>query len=301
MKTKNTFWKFVLSLAILLITVVASAQTYSDTSKYHIETKDGNVYTGTILSGDSSQVILNSDKLGEITLNQGDIIRIEKIADDKVKDGKYWFDNPQATRYFFSPNAYGLKAGEGYYQNVWVLINSFAVGLTDNISIGGGLVPLFLFGTGATPIWITPKVSFPVVKDKLNLGGGALMGTVLGEEGTGFGLVYGISTFGSKDKNISLGVGYGVADGGWAKSPLINVNLMIRTGPRAYFITENYFITTPNNTLLLISMGGRHIIKSSGLDYGLFIPFATGLDRFIAIPWLGITIPFGNKKKLIKF
>lgn len=301
MKTKNTFWKFVLSLAILLITVVASAQTYSDTSKYHIETKDGNVYTGTILSGDSSQVILNSDKLGEITLNQSDIIRIEKIADDKVKDGKYWFDNPQATRYFFSPNAYGLKAGEGYYQNVWVLINSFAVGLTDNISIGGGLVPLFLFGTGATPIWITPKVSFPVVKDKLNLGGGALMGTVLGEEGTGFGLVYGISTFGSKDKNISLGVGYGVADGGWAKSPLINVNLMIRTGPRAYFITENYFITTPNNTLLLISMGGRHIIKSSGLDYGLFIPFATGLDRFIAIPWLGITIPFGNKKKLIKF
>jgi len=48
--------------------------------------------------------------------------------------------------------------------------------------------------------------SIPVSKEKFNLGGGALLGTVLGAEETGFGILYGISTLGSKDKNVSLGL-----------------------------------------------------------------------------------------------
>ncbi|MBE0638158.1 MAG: hypothetical protein IH598_06550 [Bacteroidales bacterium] len=219
---------------------------------------------------------------------------MELIIPTKMKEGQYWFDNPQATRYFFSPNGYGLKAGEGYYQNVWVLFNSFAVGVTDNISIGAGMVPLFFFGE-STPMWITPKFSIPVKSDKFNLGGGALIGTVLGEENAGFGIVYGLVTSGSKDNNVTFGMGYGYAGGDWAQSPMLNFNGMFRTGARGYFITENYFINGADANVLLISLGGRQIIKNAGLDYGLLLPFSSEMDQFIAIPWLGITLPFGNK------
>jgi hypothetical protein len=100
---------------------------------------------------------------------------------------------------------------------------------------------------------------------------------------------------GSKDKNVSLGLGYGFAGGDWAKSPMININVMLRAGARGYFISENYYIRTADANATLLSFGGRQIIKKTGLDYGLVIPLSSEMDTFIAIPWLGLTVPFGGK------
>jgi len=70
---------------------------------------------------------------------------------------------------------------------------------------------------------------------------------------------------------------------------------MIRTGPKGYFLTENYFIGTTDNFVVLTSIGGRRIIKNVGLDFGLWIPLGADIGSFIAVPWLGFTIPFGTK------
>jgi len=287
--------KFCAIVVFALASFYCAAQEQADSLTYFIQTTDGNTYRGQILSQDSISTLFNIDGFGEQRFLKTDIKKLELLDKEKVVGDEYWMDNPQATRYFFSPNAYGLKKGEGYYQNVWVMVNSFAVGVTDYFSIGGGLVPLFLFAGSPTPVWLTPKFSIPVARDKFNLGGGALLGTVLGEEETGFGILYGISTLGSKDKNVSLGLGYGYAGGSWAKAPMINLNTMIRFGPKGYFISENYFIHTEGTTALIFTLGGRHIIQNAGLDYGLVIPFVTDMDTFIALPWLGITIPFGIK------
>jgi len=295
MKARIKYFELITIIVLSLTGSFCEAQDQTDTLTYYIETSDGNTYTGKILSQDSLKILFNLDKFGEVSFLKTDIKKMQLLDMEKVKGEEYWMENPQATRYFFSPNAYGLKKGEGYYQNVWVLVNSFAVGITDFISIGAGMVPLFLFAGTPTPVWMTPKFSVPVSREKVNLGGGALIGTVLGEEETGFGILYGISTFGSKDKNVSLGLGYGYAAGDWTKSPMINLNTMIRFGPRGYFISENYFIQTEGTTALIFSFGGRHLIKEAGLDYGLIIPLISDMDTFLALPWLGITIPFGNK------
>jgi len=295
MKESFRCMKFCTIVVMALASAYCAAQEKIDSLSYFIQTTDGNTYRGQILSQDSISTLFNLDRFGEHRFLKTEIKKLEPLDKEKVIGDEYWMDNPQATRYFFSPNAYGLKKGEGYYQNVWVMVNSFAVGVTDYFSIGGGVVPLFLFAGSPTPIWLTPKVSIPVARDKFNLGVGALTGTVLGEEETGFGILYGISTLGSKDKNVSLGLGYGYAGGDWAKAPMINLNTMIRFGPKGYFISENYFIQTEGTTALIFTLGGRHIIQNAGLDYGLVIPFITDMDTFIAFPWLGITIPFGIK------
>jgi hypothetical protein len=295
MKVKADYFKLYAIVVLLLIVSYCAAQDQADTLTYYIQTTDGNTYRGQILSQDSVNILFNLEKLGEHSFLKTEIKKMQPLDKEKMVGDEYWMDNPQATRYFFSPNAYGLKKGEGYYQNVWVIVNSFAVGVTDYFSIGGGLVPLFLFAGSPTPVWITPKFSVPVVEEKFNLGGGALLGTVLGAEETGFGILYGISTFGSRDKNVSLGLGYGYAGGNWAKAPMINLNTMIRFGPKGYFISENYFIQTDGTTALILSLGGRHIIQNAGLDYGLIIPIISDMGTFLALPWLGITIPIGNK------
>ena len=259
-----------------------------------IETTDGNEFLGEIIKEDSNSVVLKTRKLGEITIAKSDIKSREKVDVQQIKEGKFWFPNPQSSRYFWSPNGYGLKKGEGYYQNIWVLWNQFSYGLSDNFSVGGGVIPLFLFGGGPTPIFGTVKFSVPIAKSKVNIGGGAIVGAVLGEE-VGFGILYGLSTFGSPDNNITVGLGYGFAAGEWASSPMINVNGMFRVTSRGYFITENYYINVDGESVFMLMLGGRWIIKKAALDYGLVIPIAD-IGSFVAIPWLGFTIPFGNTK-----
>ncbi len=291
MKTVRSF--LALIFVLILHTAVHSQNTNQDTILCKIETRDGNEFIGEIVSEDSLKIQLNTKNFGLITVQKTDVKSIELIDKKQIRDNEVWFANPQSTRYFWSPNGYGLKEGEGYYQNIWVLWNQFAYGITDNFSLGGGIIPLFLFGGAPTPIFITPKFSIPVEADKFNLGAGALIGTILGEPETTFGIVYGISTFGTPDNNVSIGMGYGFTGDGWASSPMFNFNGMFRLSDRWYFLTENYYINTGGEGFGILTMGARWMIKKAALDFGLVMPL--GVDSgFVGIPWLGFTVPFGK-------
>ncbi len=297
---KKLSYRIILIIFLISISISSNAQNNQDSIKYQIETVDGNEYIGTILNQTPEVIRIKTEKLGEISIPQSEVKKIAQLSAVKSKDGTYWPDNPQSTRYFWAPNGYNLKQGEGYYQNVWILFNQAVYGITNHFSAGIGTVPLFLFGGAPTPAWITAKFSVPVVENKFNLGAGALMGTVIGESNTGFGILYGIATFGSKDQNLNVGLGWGYAGGEMASNPTINISGMIRTGAKGYFITENYFIGTPDNFMVLMSLGGRRIIKHTGLDFGAFIPIGGDIGSFVAIPWLGLTIPFGTKNPVMK-
>ncbi len=296
--------KIILLLVVFFFTVNLIHAQVEDASKLvKIETLDGNEFIGTISSEDSDKLVLKTENLGEVTISKNDIKLQEVVNQSQIKDGVFWFDNLQATRYFWAPNGYGLKKGEGYYQNIYVLWNQASYGITDNISIGGGIIPLFLFAGAPTPVFITPKISIPIVKDKFNIGGGALLGTIIGDFGLededinrGFGIVYGLSTFGSRDSNISISFGYGRFGGEWADSPLINISGLHRVSNRFYLITENYYFNFGDeDSGTIIGLGGRWIINKAALDFIFAIPIGLGAESFIAIPVIGFTIPFGNK------
>lgn len=262
---------------------------------YRIETKGGNIFIGEIIEQNAEQLILKTENFGTITISKMDLIRISIIRNDRIIDNTYWVDHMQSTRYFWQPSGYGLKKGEGYSQNIWVLFNQFSYGVSDNFLIGGGIIPLFLFAGTPTPVWLTPKVSIPIKADKLNLGAGGLFATVLGEQDMNFGILYGTLTVGSKDKNVSFGAGYGYAGGNWATSPTFSFSILHRTSSKGYFLSENYFIGTSESFGILAMIGGRRIIgQRSGLDFGIVLPISPDQDIFLAIPWLGITIPFGS-------
>lgn len=286
----------VLFVLILFILSKASySQTQPDSTKlFRVETIDGNEYLGLMLAEDSLSIVLDTKMLGKISIPKASVKKSTNVTPSSVKGGKLWFENPQSGRYFWAPDGYGLKKGEGYYQNIWVLWNQASVGVTDYFSIGAGIIPLFFFGGAPTPVFVTPKFSIPVVKDKINVGVGAIAGTLLGEENTGFSLIYGLSTFGNRNNNVTFGLGYGYAAGEWASKPVITLSAMARVSSRGYLLTENYYIGVEGENIVLISFGGRSILKKAAIDYGLFLPFSDELDSFIAIPWLGFTMPFGK-------
>jgi hypothetical protein len=280
----------------LLYTGSSFCQNVTDSTRtVRVETVDGNVFIGNVVSKDSLNLVIKTDIFGEIKIPLNNIKSRTEFKDLKKVGRQYWLPNPQSSRYFWAPNGYGLEKGSSYYQNIWILYNQFSVGLSDNISVGAGMLPLFLFGGAPTPFWVVPKLSIPIVKDKFNIGAGAFLGTLLGDNSGAFGLLYGTSTLGSRDQNMSLGLAYGFADGNWMKIPIINASFMLRVSPRGYLISENYIITTSRETLVLISMGGRSLIRNISLDYSLWIPLGT--DTLVAIPFLGVTIPMNSKKQ----
>jgi hypothetical protein len=251
---------------------------------------------GSIIDRDSSRLILLTDVYGAVHIPISRIKSSKELKQTELVEGDYWFGNPHATRYFFGTNGYGLRKGEAYYQNTWILFNQVNYGITNHISIGGGLVPLFLFAGAPTPVFITPKVTVPIVKDKVNLGAGVLYAYVLGEEFS-FGITYGTLTFGNRDNNLTLGAGWAFSDAEWANSPTLTLSGMTRVGRKAYLITENYYIgLSEDSSLGIISLGGRSVQKKLAVDYGLVFPVGADIGSFVAIPWLGIAVPFGNSE-----
>lgn len=263
-------------------------------SLYRVETTEGEVVIGTLVSESEDEVVLDTRQLGEVTIQRADIRSMEEIDPEHFRDGEYWHRNPQSTRYLFAPNAIGLPEGEGYYQNTWILFNNVNYGATDNFSIGAGTVPIFLFGASALPIWVLPKVSISTPQQNLHFAGGAVFGGVLGAgEGGGVGLLYTSGTVGSRDNNATLGVAYGYAEDGFSEAPAITFSGMTRLGRTTYLITENYFFSGLEGANL-ISLGIRWAPENFAVDFALIRPLSGDTGDLVGIPWLGVTIPFGR-------
>jgi hypothetical protein len=288
---RNNLIFYLLCISLFLISSPGLAQVEGDSiAMYRIETMDGNEFVGEILSETTTEVRLKTSNLGEITISQSDIKRRTTVRSQEFVGDEFWPDNLQSTRYFWAPNGYGLKKGEGYYQNVWVFFNQVSYGFTDNFSVGVGLVPTFLLGGTEVPIWLTPKVSFPIIEDKLQLGAGVLAASILGE-GESFGIAYGVATVGDRNKNANLGVGFGYYGNDWGKHPAITFGGMYRISKRGYLITENYILA---GSAGVASMGGRVVWPKVALDFGGFAPLGDDVGFLVVLPWLGVSIPFGN-------
>jgi hypothetical protein len=296
MRIRN-FYIFLLVLAFVLPAGKSFSQNKNDSLRlWIIDTQDGNSFTGSIVAEDSSYISLQTEIYGRIQIPLSQIKEKKELVPKDLVEGEYWFDNPHDTRYFFMTNGYGLQKGEAYYQNTWIMFNQVNYGITNHISLGGGFVPLFLFAGSSTPAWITPKVAIPIVKDKINLSAGMILGYMLGED-FGFGIGYGAFSVGNRDSNLSLGAGWAYADSEWADSPTLSLSGMTRVGKKTYLLTENYYIgISGDSSFGIISAGGRSVQKKLAIDYGLVIPIGADIGSFIAIPWLGIAISFGNTK-----
>ena len=263
---------------------------------WRVVMRDRNEFFGYIVGRTDESIQIQTDQLGEITISFDQIRTLEPIEQDRIVQGELWAENSQATRYFWGPNGYGLRRGKGYYQNVWVFFNQLSVGITDNTSLGIGMVPLFLFEDSSSPVWITPKVSFPLGKKEsmVHVGVGALVGTVLREDDANFGVLYGAFTVGTRDRNFNIGLGYAYADGEFASEPTLSISAMYRGGRRSYLLFESFLINDGVDTSGLVLLGGRLVGRSLAFDYGLLFPLEEEASFDYIIPWIGISVPVGR-------
>ncbi|HHH52976.1 MAG TPA: hypothetical protein ENK91_04905, partial [Bacteroidetes bacterium] len=150
---------------------------FDTTKTYVIELKDETRLVANIIERNPNTITIKTASIPKVEIALDQITNIEEVLPQSIKKGKYWFKNPHSTRYLFAPSSYNLKKGEGYYQNAWLVLNSFNVGITDYFSFGGGIELITTFTEGRPIFFLTPKVGFEA-SEKVHLGGGILYASI---------------------------------------------------------------------------------------------------------------------------
>jgi hypothetical protein len=264
---------------------VRSRMVVPDSSHLQIVTlTDGSTIFGRIVTVSADTVSLQTGA-GTMQLSVKAIRDVRLISTDDVREGEYWFPNPNSTRLFFAPTGQQLKQGEGYFSDYELVFPGVAFGVTDNISIGGGisLIP----GSGSDQIYyVTPKIGFSP-SDKVHLATGVLFAGTSG--GTG-GIYYGVGTFGDGNASVTVGGGYGFAGGKIQSKPVGMLGGEYRIGRRLAVVTENYLLPVSENSLLY-SFGFRFLGEKLTTDLAL-ANVSGNNSNTIGIPYVDFVFRF---------
>lgn len=277
-------------------------ETMYDTLKvYRAEMKDGLEMVGHYLYHDSINFVMRTKQLPRVEIPMQQILKIEEVAASEFRGGVYWFKNPHATRYFFAPSAINLEKGEGYYQNAYLIFNSFNVGVTNNFSIGGGLEILSLFGSMVSnnafaPIFfLTPKLSFKAT-DKFHYGMGVFYVNAprifSDEERAGAGISYVMGTYGDRNRNLTLGGGLAFAGTSFSSEPIFTVCGLSRISRRTALVTENWLLGNNGSLNAFYSYGFRFFGEKIAVDLGFINNAQIASALLLGVPYVDFTIKF---------
>lgn len=250
-----------------------------------ITLRDGSEILGRILSVGETSVEFAS-ALGVTTIAKESILSVKDERGGTMREGRYYFENPNATRLIFAPTGRMLEQGEGYFSDYWIFFPGFSVGLSNQFSIGGGMSIIPGLGFDEQIFYFTPKLGV-VQGENFNAAVGALVVSVPGfdSDNASAGILYGIGTWGSPDQSFTTGLGYGYADGTLADRPMLMFGGEARIAPRAALVTENYVL--PGGHAIL-SGGVRFLGRGLSVDFALANIMGNGQDEgFCCLPFLG--------------
>jgi len=232
-----------LALTFLLLGLPSFAQAQfiskdiiiGDTTQMHVlNTENGDRFVGRVTKIENTSVFLllkNIDKEVEFNLAEISSLTIYNATKDK-QSAFLSGPNPDYIRaraeYYskrknrnvpvqmngeenliFAPTSFTHGKGKGEYRTIMVIYNRVDFGITDNIDFGLDLMPLISSNI------VTPRIKAGVpLNDFVNIGfGGSLymlfQPDFFENSFTGVTHTYGTATFGSKEKFINLGLGYG--------------------------------------------------------------------------------------------
>ncbi len=248
---------------------------------------DGSTLVGKITQVGDSEITFET-KMGEMTISINKIIEVKVISSEAMKDGKYWFPNPNRTRLFFGQTGRMLKKGEGYFSDTYLFFPGIAFGITDNITFGGGMSIFPGLDFDKQLFYFTPKLGVST-NENVSLAVGALIVRVpvdddLDSDDPLFvGVAYGAATLGTDDRSFSVALGYGFVEDELADKPAVMLGCDYRLSRRTAFISENWIFPGVDDPL--VSYGIRFFGEKLSVDLG----FATVINEdapFPGIPYL---------------
>ena len=258
-----------------------------------LKTSDGSTLIGRITKVGDTQITFVTD-VATIDIPIESIVEINEASQSSVKSGEYWFPDPSTGRLYLFPTARMLSQGEGYFADYYIFFAAAGYGLTDWLTVGGGLSLFPFVDLDHQIYYFTPKVGIEATEN-FQLSAGALVVKIPefcdddDDDVPLVGVLDAVGTYGGPDASITAGVGYGFVDDEAADKPLVLIGGNWRFSRRVAFVSENWVIPGVEDAML--SYGFRLMGESISVDLAFFTP--TGEDFFFpGAPFVAFSFSF---------
>lgn len=288
-------WKFLFKLSFIIILfytiVVYSSQEVEQDLAVKVYLRDGSSLVGYIVSeSDTTREFVTLSGI-EISLRP---YQIKKIINLKgvITNGSYIREDPNSTRLVFSATARPLKSGTGYVSLYELFFPFVAYGVGDIFTVAGGMT---LFPGAETQLYyLAPKVTL-VNSSNFQVAAGLLNAGVFGYSGN-VGIVYTVTTIGSKTQAVTCGFGWGYAGKDRANSPVVMLGGELQLSNSFKLLTENWF--PPYGSFPIFSFGVRFFGENLASDISaILLPIMDpdmDSNGIVFFPWMTIAYNFGD-------
>ena len=268
----------------------------ADTTVIHaVLLQDGSKLVGRVVlvTADSLRIV---SAVASTMLARSAVRSVAQYPASALRNGELWPENPHPTRLIFAPTAIPLRQGEGYVSDFWIFFASAAVGVTDRFTMGGGL-SLFPTNDFSNNIFYAiPKYAI-VNRPTLNVAVGALAAILPDKfiskgESRSLGVLYGVVTKGSRESNLTLGVGMGYVGGTLSNKPVLTLGGQHRVARRVALISDNWLFPMYKGSKTLVSYGLRFLGEKVAVDFAFANAVGNGDTFFPGVPLLGFAFKF---------
>lgn len=269
-----------------------SLRVLADTTRVQVlRMADGSVVVGRVVEVRADSVVVRT-AAGQLTMSRAAVMSVRERPAGSMKGGVYWPEDPNATRLYFAPTAHMMRRGEAYFCDIWLFLLCLTGGLSDRLTMGGGMSIVPGIDISDNVFYLTPKVGI-VTQEKFALAVGAFAGWsgAVTDDADSFGILYGVSTFGDRDRNFSLGLGWAYYNDDIAHNPLVLAGLKLRMTRGTAFVSENYIL--PDSEGGIVSFGIRFFNERIAGDVAFlrYVGDNDG-DQGIGIPFVGLAVKF---------
>ncbi|HEU4452511.1 MAG TPA: hypothetical protein VFR81_05595 [Longimicrobium sp.] len=257
-----------------------------------IRLADGSIVYGRIVSESGGRLVIQTSAGARIEVDRAQV-RSTRAVRGVARDGQVWFDDPHRDRLFIGPTGRSLPAGEGFFGVYELFVPVVSYGLTDWLSITGG-IPI-LPGAIGNIAYVEPKLRVPLgPASPVQLSAGASIFFSTDGEGAA-GLLYGAGTYGGEDHALHLAASFPFLTGAGddtdvGEEPVIMLGGETRVSRRIKLLSENYFL--PESGVVSIA-GVRIFGERLSADAGLGILFGDDCSECI-LPVVNFAYAFGK-------
>lgn len=236
---------------------------------------DGSSLFGRVTDVTATTVRLASS-VGDVSIPRSSIASVKQVDATAIHDGQIWPEDPSRTRLFFAPTGRMLRTGEDYFADAYIFFPSLQYGVTDRVTIGGGMSVFPGAGLDEQLYYVTPKVSVYATPG-VNVAVGVLAaGAKSISDQTPVGLGYGVATFGGEDASVTTGAGFGFSRAKASSAAVLMLGGSQRVSKSVALVSENYYFSTGSGELLF-SGGTRFMGDRLAVDIALIGCSSCGL------------------------
>jgi len=258
----------------------------ADSALKTIELTDGSELIGYITDEDNTSIKFKTQSGTELVIRKSQIKAIESERSDY-----YAGADPNQTRLFFAPTGKTLKSGTGYFSVCELLIPMVAFGVTDFITLAGGIT--ILPGASEQAFYLNGKVRTVEAKN-FDLSAGILYANTTGSDNVGLTELYAVGTYGTDDIALTFGGGLSLSEDN-ETYPILILGGEAKLSKSLKLISENW-IPVSQKSSKLFSLGLRFYGKHLAGDFGLMLPVDPNgeiVNGWPFFPWVGLNYNFG--------